>query len=365
VASPFALKSRGILCDFARSKEQLFLRLAHRSLPRIISVLGLVFASAAFGQGTKLKAYRYGNTYYIAVGDVAYYYGLGRDIRGVVNRAEYKTNSSQLEMEADRRDILVNGVNHWLSTPILATRGKLWISELDVLKTLDPVLRPDRLRKPGRSVRTIVLDPGHGGDDRGTRGRASLEKEMTLDLAKRLERNLTASGVRVFLTRTADKTVPLEDRVAFAKAKGADLFVSLHFNSGGSAEGIETYCTPPAGAVSTADPHGEGDDRDAVPSNLFDDQNVWLAHCTQKAALGATRAVDRGVRRARFYVLRYATCPSILIEGGFLSSPVEERRILQGDYREMLARGIADGILTYKKTLEMSAAPAGISDRIK
>jgi N-acetylmuramoyl-L-alanine amidase len=90
-----------------------------------------------------------------------------------------------------------------------------------------------------------------------------------------------------------------------------------------------------------------------VPSNRFDDQNVWLAHCTQQAVLHATRAVDRGVRRARFYVLRYATCPSILIEAGFLSNPAEEQRILRSDYREMLAKGIADGILTYKRTLEM------------
>jgi N-acetylmuramoyl-L-alanine amidase len=341
------------------------LRLADRSLPCIISVLGLVLANAVFAQSTTLKAYRFGNTYYVAVGDVAYYYGLGRDARGVINRAEYKTSSAQLEMETDRRDILVNGVNHWLSTPILATRNRLWISEADVMKTLDPVLRPERLRKPGRSVRTIVLDPGHGGGDRGTRGRSGFEKEMTLDLAKRLERYLTSGGVRVVLTRTVDKTLALEDRVAFTKAKGADLFVSLHFNSGGSAEGIETYCTPPAGATSTADPRADGGDRDAVPNNRFDEQNVWLAHCTQKAVLGATRAVDRGVRRARFYVLRYATCPSILIEAGFLSNPAEERRILQGDYREMLAKGIADGILTYKKTLETPPAPAGASDRIK
>jgi N-acetylmuramoyl-L-alanine amidase len=325
----------------------------------------LVFASTVFAEPTTLKAYRYGNTYYVSVGDVAYYYGLGRDARDVINRAEYKTNVAQLEMEVDRRDILVNGVNHWLSTPILATRGKLWISEIDVLKTLDPVLRPERLRKPGRLVRTIVLDPRHGGSDRGTRGRSSFEKEMTLDLAKRLERNLAVSGVRILLTRTIDKTVALEDRVAFAKAKGADLFVSLHFNSGGSAEGIETYCTPPAGATSTADPRADGGDRDAVPSNRFDDQNVWLAHCAQCTVLGATRAADRGVRRARFYVLRYATCPSILIEAGFLSNPSEERRILQADYREMLAKGIANGILMYKKTLETPPGLVSASDLIK
>ena len=336
------------------------MRLASRLLSWIAPVLGLVFAGVALAQPTTLKAYRYGNTYYVAASEVANYYGLGPDARGAVNRAEYKTSSAQLELEADSRDILLNGVKHWLSAPVLATRGKLWIAEIDVMKTLDPVLQPVRLRKPGASVRTIMLDPGHGGGDRGTRGRSSFEKVMTLDVAKRVERDLAGSGLRVILTRTADTTVALEDRVQFAQAKGADLYVSIHFNSGGgSAEGIETYCTPPAGASSTANFSGNSVDRDtggrdstAVANNRFDDQNVWLAHSVQKSLLQATRAMDRGVRRARFYVLRYATCPSILIEAGFLSNPAEEQRILRSEYRELLAKSIADGILTYKKTLE-------------
>jgi N-acetylmuramoyl-L-alanine amidase len=314
-------------------------------------LLAFSLANAASAPPLRLKAYRFGNTYYVSVRDVASYYSLGRDIRGVVDRAEYKTSFAQLEMQADRRDILLNGVNHWLSTPVLVERGKLWISELDVLKTLDPVLRPERLRSRPQ-IRTIVLDPGHGGGDRGTRGRTGSEKALTLDLARRVERELEATGVRVMLTRTSDKTVTLEDRVTYARAKGADLFVSIHFNSGGFADGIETYCAPPAGARSTASPAPSGDDREAVPSNKYDDQNVWLAHCTQKALVRTTSAVDRGVRRARFYVLRYQDCPAILIEAGFLSSPAEEQRILRPGYRELLAKAIAEGILTYKRSVE-------------
>jgi N-acetylmuramoyl-L-alanine amidase len=324
-----------------------------------VVALGLVFTSVTFAQPTALKAYRYGNTYYVAVSEVANYYGLGPDTRGVINRAEYKTSFAQLELEADRRDVLVNGVNHWLSAPILEVRGKLWIAELDILKTLDPVLQPQRLRKPGTLIHTVVIDPGHGGSDRGTHGRSSFEKEMTLDVARRVERDLAGSGLRVILTRTSDKTVALEDRVEFARAKAADLFVSIHFNSGGSAEGIETYCTPSAGASATANFSGGGGDRDtgggergAVTNNRFDVQNVWLAHCAQKSLLRATGALDRGVRRARFWVLRYTSCPAILIEGGFLTNPSEEQRILRSDYRETLAKAIADGIMTYKKTME-------------
>lgn len=327
--------------------------------------LGFALASTAFAQPrsdrdqpSTLRAYRFGNTYYVTVRDVASYYGLGADTRGGLTRAEYKTSFGQLEVEADRRDVLLNGVTHWISTPILAERNRLWIAEPDVLKTLDPVLQPQRLRQTGAVVRTVVIDPGHGGTDHGTHGRASFEKTMTLDVARRVERDLAGSGLRVILTRTTDETVPLEDRVEFARAKAADVYVSIHFNSGGSAEGIETYCVSPAGASSTANFNGNSSDRDTgggdssvVTNNRFDSQNVWLAHCIQRSALQATGAMDRGVRRARFWVLRYAGCPAVLIEGGFLTNPYEEQRILRPDYRETLARAIADGILMYKKTV--------------
>lgn len=343
------------------------MRLARVRLSLFMLALVFAFADPAFsqprsdrdrGQSSTLHAYRFGGTYYVSVSDMASYYGLGADTRGGLTRAEYKTSFGQLEVEADRRDILLNGVNHWISTPILAERNRLWIAELDVLKTIDPVLEPQHLSKPGAVVHTVVIDPGHGGTDHGTHGRASYEKTMTLDVAKRVERDLAGSGLRVILTRTTDETVPLEDRVEFARAKAADLYVSIHFNSGGSADGIETYCTTPAGMSSTANFNGNSSDRDiggsdrsAETNNRFDSQNVWLAHCIQKSTLQVTGAMDRGVRRARFWVLRYASCPAILIEGGFLTNPYEEQRILRPDYRETLARAIADGILRYKKTV--------------
>jgi N-acetylmuramoyl-L-alanine amidase len=335
-----------------------------QSLALIIGAAALAPTGTTFGQPSTLHAYRFGSTYYVSVGDVAGYYGLGADTLGGLTRAEYRTSFGQLEIEADRRDILVNGVAHWISMPILAERNRLWIAELDVLKTLDPVLQPQHLRKLGPVVRTVVIDPGHGGADHGTHGRASFEKTMTLDVAKRVERDLAGSGLRVIMTRTTDETVPLDDRVELARTKGADVYVSIHFNSGGSAEGIETYCTSPAGMSSTANFSGSGDDRDAgggdhsaVTNNRYDSQNVWLAHCVQKSALRATGALDRGVRRARFWVLRYASCPAILIEGGFLTNPSEEQRILRPEYRETLAKAIADGIMTYTKMVAPSGPP--------
>ena len=318
-------------------------------LVRLVMALTLMCTVVEAGS---LNAHRIAGGEYVAVSELARFYGLGRNQSGSSDRAEYRTSFAQLSLQSQRREIQINGAQHWLSVPVLAARGQLWVSSIDVLKDIDPVLREGRSKTP-TAIRTVVLDPGHGGGDRGTRGANSIEKQMTLDVAKRVERDLEASGVNVVLTRTSDRTLSLEDRVDFAGAKNADLFVSIHFNSGGSADGIETYCLPPAGVASTADALSRSTSRDGTaPGNRSDERNVWLAHCVHVSALRATGANDRGVRRARFYVLRYADCPAILIEGGFLTNRAEEQRILSAEYRERLAKAIADGILTYKRSVE-------------
>ena len=314
----------------------------------VLAVAGVVRAAPS-----QLKAVRFGGVLYVAMRDVAACYELGTNQSAQADRASYRTGSAQLTADHDSRDITINGVIHWLSAPVLETRGQLWVTSLDVLKVIDPVLRQGR--SPSKTpVRTVVLDPGHGGSDRGTSGVTGREKVLTLDLTKRVQRLLEAAGLKVIPTRTTDENVSLDERVALTERKHADLFVSLHFNSGGNAQGIETYCVPPAGAVSTANPFrrffGGGDDKCAA--NEFDEKNTWLAHCVQRSLLRSSGANDRGVRRARFVVIRDASCPAILIESGFLSNPAEEQRLLATDYRDKLAKGIADGILDYKKTVE-------------
>lgn len=307
---------------------------------------------AAFGEMSALRSHRIEGQSYVTVGDLAGYYHLGRGIRDDGKRIEYRMGAAHLILEADSREIQLNGVGHWLSVPVLFARGEFWVTPLDILKTIDPILRHGRTPAVLGTC-TVVIDPGHGGRDEGTHGAHSREKDMTLDLAKQVEHDLEAvDGLRVLMTRTSDVTVALEQRVEFCRSEHADLYVSLHFNAGGTADGIETYCVPPAGAPTTAHSPYEGEVEAsvanmAVENNRFDEQNVWLAHCVQKSLLQATHANDRGVRRARFYVLRYATCPAILVEGGFLSNRAEEGKILTPEYRAVLARAIAEGIATY------------------
>jgi N-acetylmuramoyl-L-alanine amidase len=317
------------------------------------SFVWLVLA-AGLAQAATLKAYRFDGGEYVMVSELADFYHLGRDLSPARERADYRAASGQLVLQAECRDITVNEVTHWLGAPVLFERGRLWVAATDVLKTIDPVLREGHQPKP-LPVRMVVLDPGHGGTDYGTHGERGIEKTLTLDLARRVKERLEAVGLRVGLTRSADRNVSLDARVEFAGEKHADLFVSLHFNSGGSATGIETYCVPPAGAVATAATfHNWRRSRQEPdePANRFDDRNVWLAHCVQKTLIHSTGDNDRGVRRARFVVVRDAPCPAILVEGGFLTNDGEESRLLRPEYRDTLAKAIADGILNYKAAVE-------------
>jgi N-acetylmuramoyl-L-alanine amidase len=317
----------------------------------IVFIAGVgIAAVVAQAAPSSLKTVRFGGVHYVTVSDVARYYGLGRNRSGAGDEARYHSTLGTLALEGQRRDIQLNGVAHWLSAPVLEERGRLWVSSTDVLKVIDPVLRSGRSRVPAQ-VRTIVIDPGHGGADRGARGVTAIEKELTLDMARRVKRLLEAAGLRVALTRTKDRTLTLDDRVEFSRDQRADLFVSVHFNSGGAASGIETYCLPPAGAPSTASPFRSlSAGAESLSGNRSDDQNVWLAHCVQKSLLQETGASDRGVRRARFAVLRDVKCPAILVECGFISNRTDERRILSVEYRQKLAKAIAAGILQYRTT---------------
>jgi len=323
----------------------------HRPRALIVSV----FACAALGAATDsqiVPQHRLAGGQYVAVRQLASAYELGRDRSRDARRAEYRTSTAELAIEADHRDIHLNGVIHWLGAPVLAQRGTLWIRADDLSKTIAPVLHPPLLA-PNASLRTIILDPGHGGADTGARGLSGhVEKEWTLDVARHVASRLADAGMRVLMTRETDSTTPLEGRPAFCLAHGGDIFVSIHFNSGSpTANGIETYCLTPAGSVSTHDANARHRN-DAQAANRWDERNVWLAHCVHAAALSATGAVDRGVRRARFEVLRDANCPAILIEGGFLTNQTEEQQVMNSEYRNRLAEAIAKGILAYKRSLE-------------
>jgi N-acetylmuramoyl-L-alanine amidase len=287
---------------------------------------------------------------YLVMEDVAAYYGMrfshAPSSKGVTLQSRY----SRLDFALESRESTLNSISVHLGLPVRAWRGGAVISDTDFQLTLDPILRRQCLTQ-GR-VRRVMLDPGHGGKDPGTRGDKLRQEEKTvmLALAKQLQAELVRRGYEVALTRTADQTLDLVRRPALAAQWHADVFVSLHANYAGTASvrGIETFRLTPRGSVSS---YGNSPNSVTRPGNACDRRNTRLAYEVQKALIGATGAPDRGVRQANFQVLREATCPAVLVEAGFMSNSQDERALGSAAYRTKIVGGIADGIDRYRQAL--------------
>ena len=252
------------------------------------------------------------------------------------------------------RKCAFNGVGLPLSVPIAVKDGAAFIAPLDVNTVLNPLLSPVKL-PAGARIKTICLDAGHGGHDSGKRDGVQVEKTFTLLFAKEVSERLKQAGFKVVLTRRSDEFVDLIDRANFARRKGADLFVSLHFNSAGrehpEVKGLEVYCMTPPRATST-NAGGEGAENTPSAGNRNDDKNVLLAYKLQKSIVKTLGLEDRGVKRARFMVLRQAEMPAVLIEGGFMSHPAEAKNIYSTTWRNRMAQAVLEGLLAYKRTVE-------------
>jgi N-acetylmuramoyl-L-alanine amidase len=189
--------------------------------------------------------------------------------------------------------------------------------------------------------RTVVIDAGHGGFDRGgVPGQRISEKDKTLDVALRLRRILQADGTRVIMTRDRDVFIPLGTRTAIANAYSNAVFVSIHFNcaSRGGANGIETY--------------------------YYRSDSAALAASIHRNVVAGAPSENRGIRRRGFFVLRRTAIPSVLVECGFLTNPTEGQLAQTDSYRQKLAEQIARGIRRqpppFNRPLTSSLAKAGM-----
>ncbi len=243
-----------------------------------------------------------------------------------------------------------NGLEFFLGFAPQIIGGQPCVHALDVHKNFEPLI--DHPAGVIKSNPVIVIDPGHGGTDTGTKSvfDGRYEKEFTLDLARRLQWVLATNGWTVLLTRTNDINLALSNRVAFAERHKADLFLSLHFNSAApdhEQAGLETYCLTPAGMPSNLTRGYRDNPALAFPNNNFDVQNIECAVLLHRAILKVNGRLDRGVRRARFLgVLQNQNRPAVLIEGGYLSNPREAKEIADPLYRQKLAEAIANALIT-------------------
>ncbi len=243
---------------------------------------------------------------------------------------------------------------------------------LDIHRARDVALRTAP-GGPAESLRRIVLDAGHGGHDPGAVGPGGLqEKEVVLDVTKRVARLADEGlGIKVALTRTGDYFVPLRDRTQFANKERAQLFVSIHANAHRQlgSEGVETYFLSSEATDNEArqvaalengviqlEPGNSRAKEDILKTILWDlaqsefqEESSQLAETVQDSVTRSLRISSRGVKQAGFYVLGGAAMPAILVEIGFVTNRREERRLMDPQYRESVARAIYVGLAEYKR----------------
>src|SRR6266705_3285625 len=287
---------------------------------------------------------------YLSVDNIARFYRLPAEVAPSGAKIRLETVMNPLEFVRGSREVMINGARCWLCFPLIEQNGKFLVSRTDVAKTIEPQLRPHRVPNAGK-VETVVLDPGHGGHDRGAVSRYGNEKDFALDVARKLRPLLQAKGLRVIMTREGDYFVPLEVRAQIANAARNSIFVSIHFNATNddpNATGFEIFSFTPLGAPSTSDGAVAPSSLSTQPGTAVDAQSVALSACIYHSMLGHIPEFDRGIKRARFAVLRLTKVPAVLVEGGFLTERGESQLIAKRDWRVKLAQAIGVGIENYR-----------------
>jgi N-acetylmuramoyl-L-alanine amidase len=294
---------------------------------------------------------------YVTLSNITRFYSLG-GVQGASNTFKAGTSGRNLKGRVGSPELYINNLKFILSYPITETGGQPLISRMDLTKLVEPVMRPGRIRN-AEPVHTIILDAGHGGHDKGAVSRFGYEKDYTLDVAMRARDLLQRQGFRVVLTRTKDDFIALDERTRFANQYSNALFISIHFNHGGrDATGIETYTLAPRGVPSMMADGPRVSDFSVCPGNVRDAENMALACATHSAMIARSRLYDRGIKRARFVVIRDITLPGVLIEGGFLSNPHDSALIATPDYRSQLALCIAGAVINYRRAVTQQPAPS-------
>jgi len=293
------------------------------------------------------------NTAYIPLENIRSFYKLTPQAAG---GREIVVGNSGMQLAFFRRscEARIGGYRCRLSHPVVEdSRGDILISKTDAVKLIDPLLRPTYIA-PRRVVRSVVIDPGHGGHDAGIVSEQVREADLSLLLARKLKDILTKRGLNVLLTREQNRAVSDRQRINTLAQADAPIFISLHLNSGRSdIKGIETYSLQPSGSMVPA-----------LPGNAADEANAALAFCLHSSLVSATGAEDGGFRRARFSLLSSVTCPAAMVLVGYATHPEESAALNTEEYQDKLALAMADGITTFAKAINPDTSVPVSSARV-
>lgn len=298
------------------------------------------------------------------------------DYDTVTKTLTLKKGGNEIVLAVGSSIVLVDGIPKDLRAPVDIHNGIIVVPYRFKSEIIDSLLKPEYYQKTTgltcpTSIRKIVIDPGHGGKDPGAIGRTGLrEKDVTLDIAKRLRIVLEAAGFQASLTRDYDRFISLEERAEFANRRSADIFISVHANANRarSLSGFEVYyvsdkiddsrraLVSAENASLSSENAVFGNQAISLKATVWDiiynqnrSESIELGRRVCSSASQNMNAHILGVKGAPFYVLKWTRMPSLLVEVGFLSNSGEEKLMRNGFYRQQIAESIANGLRSYCK----------------
>ena len=319
------------------------------------------------------------NTQYLPVLNFCDYYNLDWDWDLVSQRIEIKRNGQKIVLRPNSKLALLNGKAYEFNDKVEYKNGMAYIpaeSAIYISKRVLGLREEPISGKITHRINSVVLDPGHGGKDPGAVSRyGTKEKDVVLDVSKRIKRKLEQNGIKVYMTRENDTFIPLKERPRVATKKKADLFISVHANASRASrvKGFEVYYLSEAtddnaraiAAAENASLQFENNITAAENGEVSKDPTLWdlklteqrrqskgLAYYICNISSDALSMKKLGVKGARFAVLKGAEVPAVLVEIGFLTNKSEESKLKSSAFREKIADAVAKSIISYKKEYE-------------
>ena len=274
---------------------------------------------------------------YIPLGDLRSFYKMLPPKQEGTGAVSISNSKVTVTFGPAPRELSICGCRFFLVHPLrYSPDGEPLLSTDDLRTTLDPILRP--LYIPTRQeIKTVIIDPGHGGNDTGRRGEHLREADISLLLARQLAQTLAKQGFRTVLTRESNDFRSDQQRVDLCNEQQQALFLTLHANAGApSSAGIETYTTAPAAKGAAP-----------LPGNANDAANIALAAAVQAGMLARTGAADGACRRVHYSLLSSVKCPAAGIVVGYLTNSEEAAKLGTPEYCAALVQGIADGVRAF------------------
>jgi len=330
---------------------------------------------------------------YIILIDACKAHGIDWDLDVFSGRISLNKDNREVTLLSGSRYYHADGKTGKLTGPVLVKKGIVYVPLRFATYTIKRLLklkearkdevvlkasgvrgRPSRPREKEFRIKKVVIDPGHGGKDPGAVSRTNLyEKDVVLDVSRRIKAALEKKGIEVIMTRNSDVFIPLGRRSAIANKKDADLFVSIHANANKSrwVRGFEVYYLSEATddnarALAASENASMEYEENSVAERTKDldgilwdleftenrEESIELAGFICREVMRCARPKRNKIRSARFYVLKGARMPAVLVELSYLSNKWDEKNLKKSSYKQKLADGVTTGILAYKDEYE-------------